>query len=762
MPPNPTNDSPTTPADRLTGSVLRITYSNPDNGYCVIKLRPDTNIPPQAQLAGGAVALVGPMPGVEVGQQIEAAGEWIRDPKFGPQFKVQWFKPMLPTGARGMEVYLGSGALKGIGPKTAERIVAALGDRTFDVLERDPDQLRQAGFSKKQIAKIAAGWKTATGDRELVTFLGENGIPPGTAARLRKVYGENALAVVRANPYQLMGEVRGIGFRRADDIARKLGLPADAPARVAAALHHVLENAADDGHTCLPRLELEQFATELLEQPPELIATQLDDALGRLRLLGEVIDGAPHIFLPHLRQAELRIAERLQLLIRAPKQLPRGDAVATLADFEQRTHFHLAAAQREAALTLARTGLLILTGGPGTGKTTTVRSIIELFTQARLRVKLAAPTGRAARRLSETSKMPAETIHRLLSYQAPLGKFGRNEENPVEADLVIVDEASMLDAPLAAVLLEALAPRTCLLLVGDEDQLPSVGPGNVLGDLIAAEALPLVRLTEVFRQAQASLIVTNAHRINRGEMPWLQPPVAVPGAPAATKVLEDFFFIERRTPDEIVATIKTLIRERIPRKFHLDPHHDIQVLTPMRKGELGVEALNIELKKLLNPDRGAQGTEQAEEADELKTHRRGALHSEGDRVMQVSNNYDKLVYNGDIGHVTHMNAETREVMVDFDGRQVSYLSDEMDQLTLAYATTIHKSQGSEYPAVIVPIHTTHWIMLQRNLIYTAITRARKLVLLIGERRALRRAIGNATRASRSTALRHFLKQSEHA
>jgi exodeoxyribonuclease V alpha subunit len=404
--------------------------------------------------------------------------------------------------------------------------------------------------------------------------------------------------------------------------------------------------------------------------------------------------------------------------------------------------------------------MMILTGGPGTGKTTTVRGIIELAQGARWRIKLAAPTGRAARRLAETARLQAETIHRLLGFQAHLGEFARNAGNPIEADLVIVDEVSMLDAPLAASLLEAIAPGAGLLLVGDEDQLPSVGPGNVLGDIIASGVMPMVRLTEVFRQAEASLIVANAHRINHGLMPWLTPP------DEATR--PDFFFIERDEPAGVVEAIKALTAERIPGKFKLDPRRDVQILTPMRRGELGVEALNAQLKELLNPVAGTAGDGATLFSEETGGDAGGAealavrrqVFSPGDRVMQTSNNYDKNVFNGDIGFVEHVDAQAREAVVAYEGRRVSYLADELDQIVLAYATTIHKSQGSEYPAVIIPIHTQHWIMLQRNLIYTALTRGRQLVCMVGTRRALRRAIGNAERARRFTALVWFLAQRE--
>ena len=742
---------------RLTAAVVRVTFHNPENGYSVVKVAPETAIEPRYLIEGGLVAMVGVMPGIEVGTMLEAEGEWVRDAKFGPQFKVKWFKPMLPTGVKGIEVYLASGALKGIGPVTAQRIVRHFGEKTFDVLDSDIGRLAEVpGIKGKTLAKIKEAWKGDRGDRELVTFLGEYGVSPAIAARLRRTYEENALAIVRANPYRLTTDVRGIGFFRADEIARKLGIAPDAPERIEAALGHVLERQAEEGHTWLPRPRLEELAVELLKTPEARVPEVLDKMVEKEKVVAEKVESEDGIFIKALNEAERRVASAIHRLAVTPKRLPKIDVVGTLADFEQRTRFQLAKTQREAVLTFARGGLLILTGGPGTGKTTTVRSIIEIFRAGNLSIKLAAPTGRAARRLAETAALPAETIHRLLNYQAPLGKFGRDAANPIEADLVIVDEASMLDAQLASYLLDAVSPRTCLMLVGDEDQLPSVGPGNVLGDLIASGAMPVVRLTEIFRQASLSMIVTNAHRVNKGLMPWLKP--AEDGTEA------DFYFIEREDPFQLIDALKTMLRERIPRKFHLDPHHDIQVLTPMRRGDLGVDSLNEVIKKLLNPTRVATAAEGSQlELDGVEgasggRRHRGCTFDEGDRVMQTANNYDKLVYNGDIGQVAGINAETAETMVNFDGRVVAYLVDELDQLTLAYAITIHKSQGSEYPAVIIPVHTQHWIMLQRNLLYTAMTRARKLVCLIGTRAALRRAVANADKAKRYSALGWFLKQ----
>lgn len=724
--------------ETLRASIVRITFQNEDNGYAVVKADPVDPVAASRRVKGGLIALVGPMPGVQAGQSVEAGGEWKEDPKYGPQFAVKWFKPALPSGAAGIQAYLSSGAVKGVGPVMAERIVAAFGEAAFDVLDNDIDQLKNVpGVGPKSFERMRESWKQSTGDRELVTFLGDHGVSPAIAARLRKAYDNAALSIVRNNPYQLVADIRGIGFHRADAIAKKLGLPHDAPERIDAGLIHALNSGSEDGHTCLPRPQLEEEAVKLLEVTPGAVAERLDLLLHSRKFAIEPDGETALIFLPILHDAETRIAAAIGRMISSARRTPRLDAVAALADFEQTGRIELAPEQRQATLTAAREGLTILTGGPGTGKTTTVRAILAIYRAAGMTVKLAAPTGRAARRLGETTKMPAETIHRLLAFNHASGGFTRDASNPIEADLVVVDEISMLDAPLAACLFEALRPGACLLLVGDEDQLPSVGPGAVLANLIESGLLPVVRLREIFRQAGRSMIVLNAHRINQGMAPLDKPPE--PGAEP------DYFFIARDDPAQAVEAVCTMLAERIPRKFRLDPFRDIQVLAPMRRGELGVEALNAAIKERLNPIRAG-----AEKPIEQWTP--------GDRVMQTENDYDKQIFNGDIGRVARVNVDSGELTVDFEGREVVYLNDERDSLVMAYAITIHKSQGSEYPAVVIPLHTQHWVMLQRNLLYTAVTRARKLVCIVGSHKALRRAVANATRAGRFTGLTLFLAQ----
>lgn len=744
--------------ERLSGTVLRITYRNPENDYRVLKLMPFDQIARERLSAQGEVVVVGYLPGIEVGECIQAGGRWTSHAKHGPQFKADWFKPSLPSTERGIETYLKSGAVKGVGPVLARRIVEAFGDRTFDVLDGDIDRLKRVkGIRGKTFEKICRGWTEARGDRELIAFLGEYGIPSTMAHRLRRTYGEAALSVVRSNPYRLAAEVSGIGFARADSLARRMGMALDSPKRIEAALGHVLESHADEGHTYLTRPRLLEAAIELLGLEPDLIEAVLDRMLADELLTAQTLGGdedVSAIFLNSLHEAEVACAELLMRLAASKLSLPRVDMKAFLRHFEKRAQIQLAPTQRTAIETIGAKGMMVLTGGPGTGKTTTLRAVIELFGTARLNVRLAAPTGRAARRLAETSHAPAETIHRMLGYQAHTGEFSHNAGNPLEAALIVVDEVSMLDVGLARDLLSAIRPGTCLLLVGDEDQLPSVGPGNVLRDIIAAKAIPIVRLDEVFRQAGSSLIVSNAHRINSGKMP-LDVPAETPDGASAQAGPVDYFFVERREPEDILEAVRTLVAERIPARFGLDPIQDVQILTPMRRGDLGVERLNRELQNALNPEtevRPGQG-----QLDESGPENVGRPKLRvGDRVMQTANDYEKDLANGDIGRVRAADAATGEVIVDFDGRAVSFLADESHRLALAYAVTIHKSQGSEYPAVVIPMHMQHYVMLQRNLLYTALTRGRRLVCIVGDKRALWRAVNNSTRRSRNSALGYFI------
>lgn len=738
--------------ERITGAVLRITYQNRENDYRVVKVAPDSDVPPSRLDERGELVVVGALPGIEVGQTIEAEGEWAVHPKHGPQFKSSWFRPSLPTGTRGIEAYLSSDAIRGIGPVIAARIVERFGADTFRVLDEDIDQLRRVkGISPRKLSQLKVSWQNAREDRELITFLGEYGISPAWAHRLKKVYGGAALSIVRSNPYRLATDVRGIGFSRADVIARQIGLSEDAPERIRAALLHVLEALAGSGHTCAAVATVLEEASRLLGIDESLIPVQLETLLAEGGLKEETLLGERTVYLPALYEAEIGCAKELIRLLNAKRRIPERAGKDFIDQFERRAQIDLAREQRLAVETIAREGLLILTGGPGTGKTTTLRAVIEMFQAANRKVRLAAPTGRAARRLAETSKAPADTIHRTLGFQPRTGVFAHDAAEPLEAELLVVDEVSMLDVTLAWDLLKALRSGTCLMLVGDEDQLPSVGPGSVLGDLLRSGLFPTVRLTEIFRQAEASLIVTNAHRVNRGDFPLIDPPTE--------GVEPDFFFIEREEPREVLETIRTLVAERIPNKFRLDPIRDVQVLSPMRRGELGVETLNRELQATLNPPRNTDRSLTLEHWEEGAGKENLRV---GDRVMQTTNDYDRDVSNGDVGRVRSIDAEAAEVTVQFGDRTVVYGEDELSQLTLAYAVTIHKSQGSEYPAVVLPMHPQHYIMLQRNLLYTALTRGRQLVCIVGSKRALGRAVRNSTRADRRTGLPEFLARLEQA
>ena len=693
----------------LEGAVERIVFTNEENAWSVVRIVAAGQ--PEATAVGNLV-------GVQPGEQLRLSGKWVNDPRHGRQFRVSAFTWVVPGTVAGIERYLGSGLIRGIGKVMAGRLVAQFGASTLEVIEHEPRRLTEVeGIGPKRSAEICRAWHEQRDVQEVMVFLQSHGVSTSHAARIHRTYGALSIDTVRQNPYRLATDIRGIGFASADRIAASLGVAKDAPERLEAGLLHLLGEAADRGHLFLPETRLAEAAAKLLD----LEAPPADAALSGLALRGAVVrehpaGEEPLVYLRALHIAETGIASRIAELI-AQASLPiQLDLDKALTWFERREDLALAPAQREAIRAGIQQPALLITGGPGTGKTTLVRGLVTILERKGQRVLLAAPTGRAAKRLAEATGHDASTIHRLLEWNVRTLGFDRNADHPLSTDLLLVDEASMLDAPLAHQLLKAVPNGGRLVLVGDVDQLPPVGPGNVLGELIASGRLKVVRLSEVFRQAERSAIVVNAHRIRQGEMP-------VPGATAEP----DFFFIERRTPEEILETIRELVTKRIPARFGLDPLTDLQVLSPMHRGPLGTESLNTLLRGLLNPT----GTEVVRGSHSYRL---------GDKVMQLRNNYDLEVWNGDLGRITAILPTDQLLRVAFDGREVTYEFSNLDELALAYACSIHKAQGSEYPCVIVPIHSQHYVMLQRNLVYTAITRARRLAILVGEQRALAIAV----------------------
>ncbi|HVR99245.1 MAG TPA: ATP-dependent RecD-like DNA helicase [Thermoanaerobaculia bacterium] len=698
----------------LEGVLERVVFANEENAWSVVRLA----IPGRQDL----VTAVGNLLGVQPGENLRLTGTWGNDPKHGRQFRVTSYTTITPATVVGIEKYLGSGLIRGIGKVMAKRLVGAFGLGTLDVIENDPDRLTEVeGIGPKRSSEIRRSWVEQRDIKDVMVFLQSHGVSTQYAIRIYKAYGPHAAELVRQNPYRLASEVYGFGFLTADKIASALGLPADAPQRLEAGALYVLSRAADRGHLYLPWETLVQEAAELLkaEAPP------IEEALGRLAQSEQVVvepladPEEKAVYLKHLHAAEAGVAERIRGLLLQPQLPLEIDLDRALDWFEQSERLALAREQRQAIRAGLTRKVLVITGGPGTGKTTLVRGLVKILVKKGQRVLLGAPTGRAAKRLSEATGAEAMTLHRLLEWNPHTRGFERNRDRPLFGDLLIVDEVSMLDMSLAAHLLRAVPDHGRLVLVGDVDQLPSVGPGKVLADLIRSEAVEVVRLTEIFRQAERSLIVVNAHRVNHGMMPVLE----------SVDSDGDFFFIERRAPEEVVETISELVARRIPARFGFDPVEQIQVLTPMNRGPLGTDNLNAVLRELLNPE-GAM------------VIRGGQSLRVGDKVMQVRNNYELEVFNGDIGRVTDINEVEQLVRVVVDGREVGYDFGSLDELRLAYACSIHKSQGSEYPCVVLPLHTQHYIMLQRNLLYTGLTRAKRLAILVGENRALAMAIGN--------------------
>ena len=710
----------TEPLDTIAGSVEKILYTNEENHYTVAQLLPEGRgrVEP--------VIIVGNLAALNLGETVRAQGRWVNHKQFGRQFAVEKFESVLPRTIVGIQKYLGSGLVKGIGAKFADRIVEKFGERTLEIIDQFSGKLREVdGIGPERAKRIKEAWTTQKSVRDIMIFLQGHGIGSAHAAKIFKQYGETAIAVVRENPYQLAKDITGIGFRTADGIASKLGVAADSIHRLKAGLVHTLERAASEGHTCLPGAELIQAAGELLATEIKPVETALD----LLLVAGDAVRDGEFIYLAGLHHAERSVAARLTDLRGAKLELPAIDFPKALAWVQQQTGIALAEAQKQAVQTALTAKVCVITGGPGVGKTTIINSIVRILQAKKCSVLLAAPTGRAAKRMSEATGAPAQTIHRLLKYTPHEGGFTHNERRPLKCDLLVIDETSMLDVPLAHQLVKAIPASASVVFVGDVDQLPSVGPGNFLHDLIESAVVPVVRLTEIFRQAKASFIITNAHRVNAGELPVLD-------APAES----DFFFIHEEDPEKVLATIKTLCSERVPRKYGLEP----QVLTPMHKGVCGAENLNRELQAALNPTGPAM-------------QRYGRTYRVGDRVMQLRNNYDKDVFNGDLGRIKQLDLVEQEFVVEFDGRAVPYDFTDLDELIPAYAITVHKSQGNEYPAVIVPLLTQHYVLLQRNLLYTAITRGKQLVILIGSKKALAIAVGNNKTAARYSCLRDRLR-----
>ena len=719
----------------LKGQIERITYTNEENGYSVVKLK--------VYGRQNLVNVVGNMMAPTPGEILELQGEWSSHPKFGEQFKITHYKTEVPATVYGIQKYLGSGLIKGIGPVMAKRIVKKFGESTLDLIETDTDKLLAvAGIGKKRIGMIKTAWEEQKEIREVMLFLQTHGVGSGYATKIFKQYGDQSIAVVQENPYRLAMDIFGIGFVTADGIAEKLGFDKQCSVRAEAGILYILHQLADDGHVYYPYEPLIQKCRDMLE----IHRDRITRAIGANVLAGRIVledlnQDAPEfqennkgVFLKKFHVSETGVAARLKRLLNAPKAIRTIDADKALSWVQNRLAINLAENQIAAIKNASQSKVLVITGGPGTGKTTLINAILKIFSPLNIRIQLAAPTGRAAKRMSETTGYEAKTIHRLLEYSMKKGGFQKDHKHPLLCDLLIVDEASMIDTILMHHLLKAVPLEATFILVGDIHQLPSVGAGNVLKDIMASGAIPVTALDKIFRQARESRIIVNAHRINGGKMPLRKPPVGK----------SDFYFIEQEDPEQVLNTILDLVSQRVPDYFGFDPMHDVQVLTPMHRGVVGSGNLNLSLQNRLNQN--TRGIERGNRAFRI-----------GDKVMQIKNNYDKEVFNGDMGRIVGLEPETREVTISFEGRELPYDFTDLDEIILAYAVSVHKSQGSEYPAVIIPILIQHYMLLQRNLIYTAITRGKKLVILVGTRKALAIGVRNDKTLRRYTLLKQRLQ-----
>ena len=752
----------------ISGSVERITYYNEENGYTVLRLRPDTRgMLPYAH-GEPLTTVVGNLPEVNPGEWLKLTGQWLNHAKHGRQFQVELCEQSVPASVEGIKRYLGSGMVRGVGKVMAERIVNRFGAETLDIIDENPQRLGEVlGIGRKRVDNIIKAWEEQRAIKDVMVFLHGHGISTHLAVKIYKQYGDQSLAVVQTTPYRLVQDVHGIGFKTADKIAQALGLAADDPARIEAGIHYTLSKMAEDGHVYAPQDELEPEAADILQVPAERVTAVLEslensELVRRETITYQTVDDrrqtAEHsspvavreeraVYLPALYFSETGLTRQVRRLVEHSTSRLSGITNYELRITNKTFVDSLTAQQRQAVAATLSHKLTILTGGPGTGKTTTLRTLLDTLDATGRTYALASPTGRAAKRLTEATGREAKTIHRLLEFKPGEG-FGRNENNPVDADLIVIDEASMLDLVLAYNLLRAIGSDSHLLLVGDIDQLPSVGAGDVLRDLIASDVAAVVRLETIFRQAANSLIIRNAHRINQGLMPETTADDRPPTADGTAAGKSDFYLFIKEDPAETADLLVDIVAKRVPQKFGFDPIDDVQVLAPMYNGLAGVTRLNGLLQEALNPPGGR------------KVERRigGRTFRVGDKVMQTINNYDKSVYNGDIGRITAIDVIEQVLTVAIDGAPVVYSFLEVDELIHAFAVSVHKSQGSEYPCVVMPMVVQHYMMLQRNLLYTAVTRARKLAILVGTRRAIQIAVRTNPTANRHTALDWRLKQ----
>ncbi|MEI8033104.1 MAG: ATP-dependent RecD-like DNA helicase [Chlorobiaceae bacterium] len=715
--------------ERLSGVVDKVSFFSESSGFAVLRLTLKGEREP--------VTVVGVIAAVTIGQHVEAFGFWHNDKNWGMQFKALRLTLIPPDTLEGIAKYLSSGMVKGIGPHFAKVLVKAYGMEVFSVIEEHPEKLLELpGIGRKRLEQVISAWSGQKAVRQIMVFLQSHGVGTARAARIFRTYGEEALSIVSANPYRLTLDIPGIGFRTADQIARNIGFSTDSPLRARAGIAYALQELSSQGHCRVPEPMLFDSCRRLLGIPQDILeeAIMAERATGTLLVIGE--GSYKGYYLAALFRAETRVSSSIQRILQGSLAWGALDAEASISSAEKRSGIELSLSQRQAVALALSSKLVVITGGPGVGKTTIINTILKILDTRKLKFLLAAPTGRAAKRLTEATGLEAKTIHRLLEFDPYCGDFKRGPSDQLQADLLIVDEASMIDVLLMESLLAAVADSTAVIFAGDVDQLPPVGPGRVLADMIDSSAVPVVRLTEIFRQAQSSMIIVNAHRINRGE-PMLQPS-------ERQAELSDFYLVPSVSTTDIQRRLLQVVSERIPLRFGLDPMRDIQVLTPMNRGPLGTKALNAILQERLNPDPSS------------KIVRFGTTYAEGDKVIQVVNNYDKEIFNGDIGIVSAVDEDADSLRVLYDGKEVAYEFGELDEISLAYAITIHKSQGSEYPSVVIPLSMQHYSLLERNLLYTAVTRARKLVMIIGDPKAVSMAVANKRSSERLTGLATML------